>query len=52
MKQKITHFLDYATTHPDAEIVYKASDMHLWIHTNASYLTEPKARSRAGNIVY
>ncbi|GFH50519.1 hypothetical protein CTEN210_06995 [Chaetoceros tenuissimus] len=52
MKQKITHFLDYAATHPDAEIVYKASNMHLWIHTDASYLTEPKARSRAGGYHY
>ena len=52
MKQKITHFLDYAATHPDAEIVYKASSMHLWIHTDASYLTEPKARSRAGGYHY
>lgn len=52
MKQKITHFLDYAATHPDAELVYHASDMHLWIHTDASYLTEPKARSRAGGYHY
>ena len=41
-------FLDYATTHPDAIITYRASDMVLAVHSDASYLIEPKARSRAG----
>ncbi len=36
------------TTHPDATIRYHASDMILKIHSDASYLSEPKARSRAG----
>ena len=26
--------------------------MHLWIHTDASYLNEPKARSRGGGYFY
>ena len=39
-------FLCYAITHPDARIQYKPSKMHLWIHTDSSYLNEPKARSR------
>ena len=26
--------------------------MHLWVHTYASYLTEPKARSQAGGYHY
>ena len=39
--------LDYAATHPDANIRYKASEMILQIHTDASYLSEPKAGSRA-----
>ena len=39
--------LDYAATHPDAKVRYRASDMVLQIHTDASYLSEPKARSRA-----
>ena len=34
--------------HPDAIIRYYASDMILNIHSDASYLTAPKARSRAG----
>jgi hypothetical protein len=40
--------LDYAATHPDAVIRYSASGMILWIHSDASYLSEPKARSRVG----
>jgi hypothetical protein len=40
--------LDYAATHPDASICYVKSDMILHIHSDASYLSEPKARSRAG----
>ena len=39
--------LDYAATHPDAKIRYIASEMIIQIHTDASYLSEPKARSRA-----
>ena len=45
---KAKYFLDYAATHPDAILTYKRSDMVLAIHSDASYLTEPKARSRAG----
>jgi hypothetical protein len=40
--------LDYCATHPDATITYRASDMMLRIHSDASYLAEPKARSRGG----
>ena len=39
--------LDYTATHPDAKIRYRASEMILQIHTDASYLSEPKARIRA-----
>ena len=44
----IHFFLDYAATHQDAIITYRASDMVLVVHSDASYLSEPKARSRAG----
>lgn len=38
---KQTHqFLDYAATHPDAVLMYKASNMVLAVHSNASYLNE------------
>ena len=42
------HFLNYCATHLDAIVRYKASDMQLWIHSDASYLTEPEGKSRYG----
>eukprot|EP00804_Cyclotella_cryptica_P026849 CCRYP_019899-RA/>CCRYP_019899-RA protein AED:0.06 eAED:0.06 QI:0/-1/0/1/-1/1/1/0/309 len=45
---KIQQFLDYAMSHQDAMITYRASDMILVVHSDASYLSETKARSRAG----
>jgi hypothetical protein len=44
----VVHLLDYCVPHPNATIRYKASDMILWIHSDASYLSASKARSRAG----
>jgi hypothetical protein len=46
--EALIHLLNYSTTHPDAKILYHASDMLLHIHSNASYLTEAEAHSRAG----
>ena len=40
--------LDYIVTQEEAVLTFKASDMKLAEHSNASYLREPKARSRAG----
>jgi hypothetical protein len=45
-------FLDYAATHQDAIITYKKSDMVLVVHSDTSYLSEPKARSRAGGHIF
>ena len=45
---KVKQFLDYAATHPDAIVTYRASSMVLVGHSDASYLSESKARSRAG----
>jgi hypothetical protein len=45
---KCKQFLDYAASQEDAIVTYKSSDMKLAIHSDASYLSEPKARSRAG----
>ena len=42
----------YVATYPDAVITFKTSNMVLAIHSNASYLTEPRARSRAGGYFY
>ena len=49
---KITWILNYAATHPSAEIKYHASDMCLHIHSDASYLSAPKARSRASGFFF
>ena len=43
---KIVQLLNYAATHPDTIIRYRASDMYLWVHSDASYPSEPQARSR------
>lgn len=43
------HFLlDYVASHPNSTITFGASDMKLRLHSDASYLSEPQARSRAG----
>jgi hypothetical protein len=42
----IKQLLDYLATHPQATIRYHKSDMILNIHSDASYLSETKARSR------
>ncbi len=39
-------------THPDAKIRYRAYDMIPNVHSNASYLSVPKARSRAGGYFF
>ena len=41
-------FLEYVATQEEAVLTYNASDMQLAAHSDASYLSEPKARSRAG----
>ena len=40
--------LDYLASQEEAVLTYKASEMILAVHSDASYLSEPKARSRAG----
>jgi hypothetical protein len=46
MMKKVQHFLDYASTHPDAIIMYHSSDMVLIGHSNALYLSESKPGGR------
>ena len=46
--KRIKQFLDYALSNPDAIVTYHASNMVLSAHSDASYLSETKARSRAG----
>jgi hypothetical protein len=44
--------LDYLATHPDTTIRYHASDMVLYIHSDASYLSVSNARSRLGGLFF
>ncbi len=48
MMQQTLQLLDYLATQEEAVLSYHASDMVLAVHSNASYLSKPKARSRAG----
>ena len=50
--KKIAQFLDYAATNPDAVLTYHRSDMILNVESDASYLSERNARSRAGGHFY
>jgi hypothetical protein len=44
----VAHLLDHCSTQPEATIRYYDSGMQLKIHSDASYLSEPKAKSRIG----
>ena len=44
----IKQLLDYVATHSNSGIRYVASDMILNLHSDASYLSEPKSKSRTG----
>ena len=44
--------LNYTASNPDAVVRYYASEMVLYVHSDASYLSEPKARSRVGGFFY
>jgi hypothetical protein len=48
----VNQFLDFMWTHPDAIIQCCASDMILNVHSDALYLSTPKARSRAGGYFF
>jgi hypothetical protein len=49
---KFIKLINYCTTHPETKIRYHASDMILYIHSDASYLSEREAKSRAGEFLY
>ena len=50
MVKKITQLSNYLATNPDATIRYTQSDMVLWVHSDASYLSCPKSSIRAGGM--
>jgi hypothetical protein len=50
--KQITQFLNYCATHPNASISFHKSDMVLHFYSDASYLSEPEARSRYGGYFF
>jgi hypothetical protein len=50
--QALTQLLNYTAVHPDATLRYTAIDVYLHIHSDASYLSESKARTRAGGTFF
>eukprot|EP00804_Cyclotella_cryptica_P024876 CCRYP_011785-RA/>CCRYP_011785-RA protein AED:0.40 eAED:0.40 QI:0/0/0/1/1/1/2/0/342 len=48
----VHQLLDYVATYPKDGITYHASSMILAAHSDASYLTEPGSRSRAGAHIF
>jgi hypothetical protein len=49
---KLIKLLNYCNTHSETKIRYHLSDMILHIHSDASYLSEDEAKSRAGGFFY
>lgn len=50
--EAVDRLLSYAARYPNAIIIIQASDMQLCVQSDASYLSERGARSRAGAILY
>jgi hypothetical protein len=48
----VVQLLDYCATHPNSVVRFRSSDMILHIESDASYLSEPKATSRAAGYHY
>ena len=48
----VKHLLDYCATHPNATSRFHKSDMVLHVESDASYLSEPKAKSRYAGYHY
>lgn len=51
-RERVLHLLDYLATHPHAIIRFYASDMILDVHSDASYLSAPNAKSRAAGYYF
>lgn len=50
--EKTLYFLDYVASHPNAILTHNKSSMVLAVHSDASHLSAPNARSRAGGHFY
>jgi len=47
-----TYLLNYATSNPNDEVIYRASNMILNVDSNAAYLVHPKACSCIDGYLY
>jgi hypothetical protein len=52
MHNRINQLLDYMATHPDAKIQYRASNMVLNLHSDASSLSALNICSHAGGYFF
>ncbi len=50
--KKTKHLLDFAATYPNKKICYHASDMILYVESDAAYLVLPNAKSCIGGYFY
>ena len=50
--ERVEQLLDYMHTYPNAVVRYYASDMILNVHSDASYLSAGRGRSRAGGYFF
>ncbi len=50
--EEVKQLLDYCASQEEAIVTYNPSDMILAVHSNASYLSKQKSRSRAGGHFY
>ena len=51
-ERRVKQLLDYLATLPNAKVRFHASKMVLNVHSDASYLSEPGAKSRAAGIYF
>ena len=49
---KVNNLLDYLASNPNSTIRFHASGMILFIHSDASYLSVAKSRSRASGVYF
>jgi len=52
LKKRIKQLLDYLATLPNAKVKFYASKMILNVHSDASYLSEPRAKSRVAGVYF
>ena len=49
-EKQVAKLMNYRASNRNAEIQYRASEMHLAIHSDASYISVSQARSRASGV--